>query len=162
MVDLRRWIQLAALLLPGRSRAVTTQLTNNDPERKGRVRVHAVLGSDNHPVPVALGGSGKPKPGCRMPGAPLHGGRAHRMPAVTGAHAGAKRPKGGHLVRYRLPEAMRLQGCPPEMVEQFGEHHPFRADAALKMIANGVPVPLGRALARAIKAALAQRQEASA
>ena len=40
---------------------------------------------------------------------------------VTAAHAGEKRPKGGKLVRYTLPEACRLQGLP----EDFLEHAPF-------------------------------------
>lgn len=150
--DLRQWIQLAALRLPGRSGAVTREPVNNDPARKGRVRIRSVFGSGATDCPVAIGGSGKRKPGARQPavtgsdGGPFRG----RMPTVTAAHAGAKRPKGGHLTRYRLPEALRLQGFPEDLLE----HAPFTAQGSLKLIANGVPAAMGRALARAIRCAL--------
>ncbi len=166
-VDLRCWIQLAALFLPGRSKACTQSMVDNSDEAKGRVRSgtvtwqdgpgvrvpegryrrRAVLGSDAHDVPVAIGGSGKPKPGCRMPAVTSSGGRTYRRPPVTAAHAGAKRPKGGYIIRYRLPEALRLQGFPKDMLE----HAPFTAKAKLKLVANGIPRWLGVALARAIR-----------
>lgn len=106
--DLRRWIRLAALLLPGRAGAVTQTHVDNSPEAKGRV------------------------------------------PAVTGAHSGAGRPKGGHLVVYQWQEMLRLQGLPPD----FLEHAPFTVKGKRKAVANGVPLPLGRALARAIRQAV--------
>lgn len=120
VADLRRWIRLAALLLPARSGTATQAMVNNSDESKGRVRAPAVLGNHRE-TPVALGGSGKPKPGA-----------THRMPPV---------------VRYRLPEACRLQGLP----EDFLADAPFTAEGKLKAVANGVPIALGRALARAIR-----------
>jgi site-specific DNA-cytosine methylase len=49
--------------------------------------------------------------------------------------------------RYPLAEACRLQGLP----EDFLSNSPFRADAKLRMVANGVPLPMGRALANTIR-----------
>lgn len=176
--DLRRWIQQAALLLP-RVNTVTQYPVDNSPEAKGRTpavtgreggveararegavlhaevcatrarerrcRQRAVL-SDPHPVPVAIGGSGKRKPGARVP-------------AVTAAHSGAAgRPKGGHLIVYRWLRMLELQGLPPD----FLEHAPFTADGKKKAVANGVPLPMGRAIARAVIAALRRETEAMA
>ena len=166
-VDLRQWIRLAALLLPGRAGAITQTHVDNSPQAKGRtcavtsseggghnirqrvgsivhtpapgqrVRTQAVT-SDPHRVPVAIGGSGKLKPGARLP-------------AVTGAHSGAKRrPKGGHLVVYQWQEMLRLQGLPPDFLADA----PFTVDGKRKLVANGVPLPMGRAIARAVRQAL--------
>lgn len=107
--DLRRHIQLAALMLPARSPAVTQAMVNNTNEAKGRVR----------------------------------------SPTVTGRHAG-RQPKGGHGMSYKFPEAARLQGLP----EDFLAHAPFTAEGKLRAVANGVPLPMGRAVAKAVKRAL--------
>lgn len=76
--------------------------------------------------------------------------------AVTSAHGGARKTHsnkvtGGKITRYSLSEACELQGLSREAME----HTPFRRDAALKMIANGVPLPMGRAVARAVAKAVA-------
>jgi len=52
--------------------------------------------------------------------------------------------------RYRLPHACRLQGLP----EDFLKDSPFTADGKLKAVANGVPLPMGLAVARAVKEAI--------
>lgn len=160
--DLRAHIQLAALRLP-KAGTVTTTHVNNSDEAKGRgqrCRTAAVTGADlgSEPrlrrqaaidprrVPVAIGGSGRLKPGARNV-------------AVTAAHPGQNgRPKGGHQIVYAWQEMLRLQGLPPD----FLEHAPFTAEGKKKAVANGVPLPMGRAIARAVKAALAARQEATA
>ena len=49
-----------------------------------------------------------------------------------------------------LGEALRLQGLSPD----FLDHAPFTVAGKIKVVGNGVPLPLGRALARAVKAAL--------
>lgn len=73
--------------------------------------------------------------------------------AVTSAHGGRGRPKAkGRIARYSLPKALELQGLPPDFLEKA----PLTQQGALKVIANGVPLPMGRAIARAVKAALAQ------
>jgi len=51
---------------------------------------------------------------------------------------------------YSLEDACELQGLPRD----FTEHMPFRKDAKLKAVANGVPLPMGRAIARAVKRAV--------
>jgi DNA (cytosine-5)-methyltransferase 1 len=48
--------------------------------------------------------------------------------------------------RYKLSDACRLQGLP----ENFLSDAPFTADGKLKAVANGVPIPMGRAIAKAI------------
>jgi len=53
--------------------------------------------------------------------------------------------------RYRLADALGLQGLP----EDFLDHAPFTAEGKLKAVANGVPLPMGRAIARAVKEAAA-------
>ncbi len=50
-------------------------------------------------------------------------------------------------LRYTLAEACRLQGLP----ENFLDEAPFTAAGKLKAVANGVPLPMGRALARAAR-----------
>jgi len=84
--------------------------------------------------------------------------------AVTNAHGGARKTHfnthtGGKIQRYTVEEALRLQGLPAD----FYDGRPFRKDACRAMVANGVPLPMGRAIARSVKAALAAHSaEASA
>jgi DNA (cytosine-5)-methyltransferase 1 len=79
-----------------------------------------------------------------------------RSATVTAAHAGARGTAQDPTPRYKIQhytvaEALRLQGCPPDF---FGPRSPFRKDAQLKMLAEGVPLPMGRAVARAARKAL--------
>lgn len=162
--DLRRWIELAPLMLPGRADGVTQ--SHIDSASKGRtpavtstdgggartIRQRTVVWnpapgqrcrrqsvtSRADAVPVAIGGSGKRKPGARVP-------------AVTGAHSGSHRPRGGHLVVYQWQEMLRLQGLPPEFLREA----PFTVEGKRKAVANGVPLPMGRAIARAVRLAVA-------
>jgi hypothetical protein len=53
---------------------------------------------------------------------------------------------------YSLEDACELQGLPRD----FCADMPFRKDAKLKAVANGVPIPTGRAIARAVKRATAR------
>jgi DNA (cytosine-5)-methyltransferase 1 len=77
-------------------------------------------------VSIAIGGSGKPKPGTRRGGA---------LPHET------TRPIG---------VMCELQGLPPA----FLDHSPLTLAGKRSMIGNGVPLPMGRAVARAVKRAL--------
>lgn len=81
-------------------------------------------------VPVALGGSGKRKK-------TLDSGRTVRC----GPHNGNRSP---------FSELLRLQGLPPNFLEDA----PFTRNGKDHAIGNGVPLPMGRAVARAVKAAL--------
>lgn len=58
-------------------------------------------------------------------------------------------------VRYTLAEACRLQGLP----EDFLTDAPFTAEGKLKAVANGVPLPMGRAIAAAVKRAMSTPTE---
>jgi DNA (cytosine-5)-methyltransferase 1 len=88
----------------------------------------AVCASDGgRHTPVKIGGSGKPK---RM-GAALLQDNSSRT----------------------FGEALRLQGLPPD----FLEHAPFTYSGKRRVVGNGVPLPMGRAIARAVKAAIESR-----
>lgn len=142
-VDLRRWITPAVFLLP--------LAVDNSAEAKGRRQ--CVL-SDTRAVPVALGGSGKPKR-TRSSGGEGRG-RTGAVTSIDGAATGMMPMK-----RYGLAEMLHLQGLPPD----FLEHAPFTMEGKKKAVANGVPIPTGRALARAIREALGlplvEREEAA-
>lgn len=75
--------------------------------------------------------------------------------------AGSVTSGGGALrvkqVRYKLADACRLQGLP----EDFLSDAPFTADGKIKAVANGVPLPMGRAIARAVKRAISIEEGAS-
>jgi DNA (cytosine-5)-methyltransferase 1 len=169
-IDLRRWITPAALMLPGRSSAVTHRLADNSDEANGRTRAapvtvgvagsrreshrqrqRAVTGSG---YASAAGYSQAEAARFRRPAVTSSDGaslRGYRVPAVVNCHSGAAaRPKGGHLVRYRLAEALRLQGLPEDLLDGA----PFTAEGKLRAVANGVPLPMGRAIARAVVQAL--------
>jgi DNA (cytosine-5)-methyltransferase 1 len=71
--------------------------------------------------------------------------------AVTAAHAGDRRVRSkGKIARYAVPEAARLQGLPADFLEDA----PFTQQGKLKVIANGVPLPMGRAIARGVRRAM--------
>jgi DNA (cytosine-5)-methyltransferase 1 len=73
------------------------------------------------------------------------------LPAPKGTVTSSDGGDSVTMSRYDLPEALRLQGLPADF---FGEDTPFRMDARKKMIGNGVPLPMGRAIAKAVKAAM--------
>jgi DNA (cytosine-5)-methyltransferase 1 len=111
-VDLRSWIELAALMLPGPLPTVTQARVDNPDEANGRTMART----------------------------------------VTAAHAGAGRPRAkGRIARYSVAEAARLQGVPDLVGRLDGV---FTAQAKLEVIANGVPLPMGRAIAKAVRRAL--------
>lgn len=56
----------------------------------------------------------------------------------------------GYSARLTVPEMARLQGLPEDAMD----HLPFTASGKRKMIGNGVPLPMGRAIARAVKEAI--------
>lgn len=62
--------------------------------------------------------------------------------AVVGSAGGAS----VRMTRYRLPEACALQGLPADFLADA----PFTAEGKLKAVANGVPLPMGRAVAKAV------------
>lgn len=84
--------------------------------------------------------------------------------AVTSAHGGERKTHynkrtGGKIQRYSVEQACELQGLPADFFGAPKRHgadrSPFHREAQLRMVANGVPLPMGRTVARAVKAALA-------
>jgi DNA (cytosine-5)-methyltransferase 1 len=113
--------------------SVATGVTSSDGGgvMRGCSGRHAVLTSTT-PVPIKIGGSGQIKTTWRS------------QPVTAGHGGGGNLPKG---YVYSLEDACELQGLPRD----FTEHMPFRKDAKLKAVANGVPLPMGRAIARAVR-----------
>lgn len=70
------------------------------------------------------------------------------LPPVTSCHGGEKRSNG--IARYTLPAAVAAQGLP----DGFLDDAPFTVAGKLKAVANGVPLPLGRAIAKAVRRAI--------
>ena len=81
--------------------------------------------------------------------------------ALMPADAGSERTvcsktvdDGGNRAREgerSLEDMLRLQGFPPDWIG----HQPWTVAAMRKMVGNGVPLPMGRALARAVREATA-------
>lgn len=85
----------------------------------------AVTASGGASVTVKLGGSGKPK---RTLSESKYGVRSTPY----------------------LEKALRLQGLPPDFLEEA----PFTVAGKIHVIGNGVPIPMGRAIARSVRRAL--------
>lgn len=65
----------------------------------------------------------------------------------------------GYKTRGNLREALRLQGLP----EDFLEDAPFTVAGKLEVVGNGVPLPMGRAIAKGVRRAMyPETTEASA
>lgn len=152
--NLRKWIPGVALELPYAALAVQGGHDHLDGGERIRARRQAVCG-DSPAVPVALGGSGKVKRNATG----TDGRNGHRTNVAdarvkragdTGAHLCHERPKGGHGERYTLAEMLELQGLPADYLD----HCPFTVQGKRKAIGNGVPIPMGRAIARAVRKAL--------
>jgi len=95
--------------------------------------VSALAGGGDRLQPVAIGGSGKPK----------RYGNSGKRTALG---------RGGRIVQD-LPKRLRLQGLP----EDFLADAPFTARGKAAAIGNGVPLPMGRAIAKAVRRALEEQ-----
>lgn len=56
----------------------------------------------------------------------------------------------GNLARRSVARCLELQGWPPD----FLDGAPFTVEAKYRMVGNGVPRPMGRAVARAVRRAI--------
>lgn len=134
--NLMKFIDLCTLMLP-KAGTVTQWTPNNTPAAKKRHE--------------AITGGHDRTPSRRTAQATVTsnvGGK--RVPCVVAMQGGqSKRGGNGKIAarRYTIPDALRLQGLP----ENYLEHCPMTKEGQLKAIANGVPIPMGRALARAIR-----------
>lgn len=131
--NLRQWIPGCALELCESAQSVT---------------------SDSRAAPERLGGGGKVKRTavCGRDGRVPDDRRKLKRAPGDGRHDGAI---GGPDVNYEperrsLPDMLELQGLPGDWLE----HQPWTMQAKRKMIGNGVPIPMGRAIARAVRKAL--------
>jgi len=72
---------------------------------------------------------------------------------LTSAHGGGRPRMKGRMECYPVPRALELQGLPADF---FGHNSPLSTQGKRKVLAQGVPLPMGRAIARAVKTALAR------
>jgi len=130
--ELRAFMDFALFELPDTVGAVMNEPANNPPGRS-RKKVTAVGGHDG--TADAIGGYRKARD------------RARSAP-VTGRNEGAVGAPGIDYSppRRTLEEMCRLQGLP----EDWLKHQPWTMQAKRKIVGNGVAVPMGRQLARAI------------
>ena len=78
------------------------------------------------------------------------GPRARERMAAPGTVTSSDGGRSKRMWRYTVAEALELQGLPPDFLDDA----PFTVEGKLKVIANGVPLALGRAVARAVRQAL--------
>lgn len=135
-VNLMRWIDLAVFLLPDADRAdaVTSTDGGERPSEAKRLPTRSGPVTAGHMNPEALTARKRVK---AVSGSNGGNGAERNTPGARNAGKG----------RYRLADAIRLQGLP----EGFLGDAPFTADGKLKAVANGVPLQMGRAIARAVK-----------
>lgn len=148
--NLMKWIDLAVFLLPNpdknfancEHRTRSRTVTKLGPEHLQNLRDSTNAHRQKTSHETIHGGHGKPPKTIKKAVSSSNGGNGSQR-VTTGAGNNGRG-------RYRLVDAIRLQGLP----EGFLDDSPFTSDGKLKAIANGVPLPMGRAIARAVKAAL--------
>jgi site-specific DNA-cytosine methylase len=144
--ELRRWIDFALFELPdsvtsamGSGSVTFNRHRESGPTGlDGRTRTKATL-ADAGAVPVKLGGSGKVK-------ATAVGGND----GICGSGQLTNRTA-PHPPRRSLSDMLALQGLPANLLE----HAPYTMQAKRKLVGNAVPKRMARALARAVRKALA-------
>ena len=92
-----------------------------------------------------------------LPTAPLES--TEWKAAVTSAHGGKRRTHfnrstGGKIQCYTVEQALEAQGLPADFFKRFHIRGCLTREAQLRVIANGVPLPMGRAIAQAVKRAI--------
>jgi DNA (cytosine-5)-methyltransferase 1 len=92
-----------------------------------------------------------PDPARTLTQYPVNNSKAAKTRSVCATSTGGQpRPaNGARAGRYRLDDAIRLQGLPADFLIDA----PFTAEGKLKAVANGVPLTMGKAIARAVKEA---------
>jgi DNA (cytosine-5)-methyltransferase 1 len=85
-------------------------------------------------------------------------GGSRTVPVLLGGSGKVKASKArdiGYVSRRYLTEAVRLQGLP----DGFLDDAPFTQAGKVKVIGNGVPLPMGRVIARAVRRAMGYAEE---
>lgn len=75
-------------------------------------------------------------------------------PAVLAGHGPAMGQRVRGIAGRDWREMARLQGLPPEWIARFGDEPTFTVHGRKQLIGNGVPLPMGRAVARAVRKSL--------
>lgn len=80
------------------------------------------------------------------------GGGRRRVPkrGEDGKPLGNQAWDGEHIAKTTFPEALRLQGLPPDFLSDA----PFTTAGKREAVGNGVPLTMGRVIARAVRRAL--------
>jgi len=160
---------------PPRKHSVMTArigITFTDGQLPENRRKQSVL-ADSRAVPVKQLAGGKEKRSVLSSGVGSHGGGraegfeggklpggrksalAGHGPLHSGPWKGEATEPGTNL---SIEDMCEYQGLPRD----FTEHMPFTASGKRAAIGNGVPLPMGRAIARAVKAATSLREEVPA
>jgi len=96
-------------------------------------------------------GSGLPRTRFFLERAAVRVPRERIKTAVLAGHGPALGQRRNGITTLPLAEAARLQGLPAGMLEGIANGVlPYRAEALRKLIGNGVPIPLARAVARGV------------
>lgn len=98
--------------------------------------------------------SWRPCPRLDLDELALH--RTDPEPAVLAGHGPALGQRVRGIVGRSWRERARLQGLSAEWIERMGTDAPFTTHGMQRVVGNGVPLPMGRAIAKAVKAALAR------
>jgi DNA (cytosine-5)-methyltransferase 1 len=138
-VDLRRWIDFAALELPDQSRTLTQWPVSNDYESKHRTKVDTVL---------AAGFDAGPRP--REKRATVTGDPREVSVVIGGSGKKKATVRAARQARRSIEECCELQGLPRDFLADA----PFTKDEKHRVVGNGVPLPMGRAVAKAVKRAM--------
>lgn len=149
--NLLRWIDLATFLLPDAKQHEAPVGHGAPPSVRDKQRGGPVTATHDSLENVsawpkrrknAVTATTSMNPGCT--------GATKKSKARRASVTSSDGVQSVRMNRYRLPEACRLQGLP----EDFLTDAPFTAEGKLKAVANGVPLPMGRAIAQAVKEAI--------
>jgi site-specific DNA-cytosine methylase len=160
--NLWKWIETATFELPDASPAVDGG-HGAAPWTREKLALTQAVSADSRTVPVRLGGSGKVK--VTADGG--HDGsidaiglnrkkKKAKVPPVTGRHhSNFLTDDAENLQKYpqphrKLGEMLELQGLPPDFLDEA----PFTMHAKRKLVGNAVPLPMARAIAKAVKEAI--------
>jgi DNA (cytosine-5)-methyltransferase 1 len=85
----------------------------------------------------------------------------HWEPAVLAGHGMALSQRRRGIPERTWQDNARLQGLPEEWIERMDREKPFSVQGFKRVVGNGVPLPMGRAVARAVKDAIGITAEAA-
>lgn len=149
-IDLRAFIDYVLLQVMECERVLLYSPTSDSPQR---IKQPAVT-SHADPIPVALNLGGRPKIKSLAVTThpefyPHHLAKREAPVLTSGQPTYFQDGKVRKAPRRSFEECLRLQGLPPDFLKD----SPFTLAAKREMIGNGVPLSMGRAVAKAIRRA---------